>query len=214
MNRILTAIVNKRFELQSNIWQGSQWHHISDLENDYVGKVGEEFLENLCSNANIQAKINGMLTKERGGGNGDGFIKNKSVEIKTARQGSSSSTFQHELGETPWKADYIAFIDISPNKFYITLFPNFSEEFYKKSGENSKIKCDPIFPSKSITWRKKAGAFKLDTTISINEKNKYTFVWDETKNYDEFAKFINNIIPDEETMKQSNQPEIKVSQTE
>ena len=212
MNSILTSLVNKRFVLQTNIWQGSPWYHISDLENDYVGKLGEEFLENLCNNANIPAKINGLLTKERGGGNGDGFIKNKTVEIKTARQGSSCSTFQHELGETPWKADYIAFIDISPNKFYITLFPNFSEEFYKKSGENSKIKCDPIFPTKSITWRKKTGAFKLDTTITINQKNKYTFVWDETKKYEDFAKFIHSIISDEETMKQNSQPETEVNQ--
>lgn len=214
MNRILTSLVNKRFELQPNIWQGSPWYHISDLENDYVGKVGEEFLQNLCNNANISAKIDGLLTKERGGGNGDGFIKEKSVEIKTARQGSSCSTFQHELGETPWKADYIAFIDISPNKFYITLFRNFSEEFYKKSGENSKIKCDPIFPTKSITWRKKTGAFKLDTTIAINQKNKYTFVWDETKNYEDFTKFIHSIIPDEEIVKQPNQAETEVNQTD
>ena len=214
MNRILRSVVNKRFELQNNIWQGSPWYHISDLENDYVGKVGEEFLENLCNNANIPARINGLLTKERGGGSGDGFIKNKTIEIKTARQGSSCATFQHELGETPWKADYIAFIDISPNKFYITLFPNFSEEFYKTSGQNSKIKCKPIFPSRSITWRKKTGAFKLDTTISIIEKNNYTFVWDETKKYEDFAKFIHSIIPHEETMKQNSQSETEVNQTD
>ena len=140
MNSILTSLVNKRFVLQTNIWQGSPWYHISDLENDYVGKLGEEFLENLCNNANIPAKINGLLTKERGGGNGDGFIKNKTVEIKTARQGSSCSTFQHELGETPWKADYIAFIDISPNKFYITLFPNFQKNSIKNQVKTQKSK--------------------------------------------------------------------------
>jgi hypothetical protein len=36
------------------------------------------------------------------------------VEIKTAHQGSTSSSFQHELGEVPWNGgEYMIFIDIS-----------------------------------------------------------------------------------------------------
>jgi hypothetical protein len=27
----------------------------------------------------------------------------------------------------------------------------------------------PCFPTKSVTWRKEKGAFKLDTTVLINE---------------------------------------------
>lgn len=65
------------------------------------------------------------------------------------------------------------FIDISPDCIYITIFNNFTEEFYKSGN-----KCIPYFPTKSITWRKGSGAFKLDTTIKINEDNiinGYTF---------------------------------------
>jgi hypothetical protein len=57
------------------------------------------------------------------------------------------------------------FIDISPVCIYLTIFPNFNEETYK-----SKQKL-PYFPTKSITWRKEKGAFKLDTTVKINEAN-------------------------------------------
>jgi len=58
------------------------------------------------------------------------------------------------------------FIDIDIECIYLTIFKNFNEEFYK-----SGLKCKLYFPTKSITWRKKCGAFKLDTTIKINEEN-------------------------------------------
>jgi hypothetical protein len=78
---------------------------------------------------------------------------------------------------------------------YITIFPNFTEEFYKKSGVDSSNKCYPYFPTKSVTWRKQKGAFKLDTSININETNKYTFIIDsETTDYSKFKSFVDNII--------------------
>jgi len=35
----------------------------------------------------------------------------------------------------------------------------------------NKKKLLPFFPTKIITWKKQKGAFKLDTTININEMN-------------------------------------------
>ena len=49
--------------------------------------------------------------------------------------------------------------------FHQIVFKNFDEETYK-----SKEKL-PCFPTKSITWRKKKGAFKLDTSVKINEQS-------------------------------------------
>ena len=87
------------------------------------------------------------------------------------------------------------FLDIAPEKMYITIFPNFSEEFYKNSGVDNSIKCAPYFPSKSITWRKQKGAFKLDTSIIINENSEYTFIIDiERTDYSEFKSFVDKII--------------------
>ena len=189
-------INNKHTQKQKrNIWGNSEWKNISDLENDDVGGVGEEIIDKFCKKAQIVSEIDGTKTKQVGGGIGDGKIKGKTIEIKTARLGSSGSSFQHELGELPWKAKYMIFLDISPEKMYITVFKNFSEEFYKKSGLDNTNKCCPYFPTKSITWRKQKGAFKLDTSININEKNKYTFIIvRKTTDYSKFKSFLDAII--------------------
>ena len=194
---IATRLINEKYikKQKRDIWSDSQWKGISKLENDDVGSVGEQIINVFCKKAQIVSDIDGTKTKQKGGGIGDGTIKGETCEIKTARQGSSYNSFQHELGEVPWKAKYMIFLDIAPKKMYITVFPNFTEEFYKKSGVDSSIKCCPYFPTKSITWRKQKGAFKLDTSVNINEKNKYTFIIDsETKDYSKFKLFIDNII--------------------
>lgn len=198
MDDVFIQIVNDKYKEKEerNIWGNSKWAEISKLENDDVGKVGETLINTLCKKTNIEATIDGSKTKElNGGGKGDGLINGKSVEIKTARQGSKGGSFQHELGEKPWKPDYMLFFDISPDKYYITIFKNFNEEFYKESGRDSKKKCIPYFPTKSITHRKKVGAFKLDTTIKINEESEYTFIHDSLDtNLDKFRDFINKMI--------------------
>jgi hypothetical protein len=197
LTKLATNLINKKHEKKQkrNIWVDSKWKNISELENDDVGGVGEEIIDSLCQKAQIVSEIDGTKTKEVGGGEGDGKIKGRTCEIKTARLGSSGNSFQHELGEVPWKAEFMIFLDIAPKNMYITIFKNFSQEFYKKSGTDNSTKCCPYFPTKSITWRKQKGAFKLDTSININEKNKYTFCFDEsTTDYSKFETFIDSII--------------------
>jgi hypothetical protein len=201
---IVTNIIKTQYNKKQkrDIWENSKWKEISKLENDDVGKVGEQIIHDLCKLSNVDASIDGMKTKKRGGGEGDGIINGKTCEIKTARLGSSGKSFQHELGEVPWIADYMIFLDITPDKMYITIFPNFNREFYIKSGKSrskkktKNVKCKPYFPTRKICWRKKKGAFKLDTSIKINEsnKNKYTFVIDDDTNHKEFNAFVNSII--------------------
>ena len=91
---------------------------------------------------NITASIDGTKTKELGGGCGDGIINGRTIEIKTARAGTGNTmSFQHELGERPWAAEFMCFIDIAPHKFYLSIFPNFSEE--KTSLRNLFKKISP-----------------------------------------------------------------------
>lgn len=196
MDETFINVVKTKFDevQRRDIWEESRWSYISNIENDDVGKAGEKAIQEFCNNSGIPAMIDGLTTKESGGGMGDGIINGCSVEIKTARLGSGSPSFQHELGEVPWKAEYMLFLDVSPSTFYVTIFPNFSEEFYKKSGTDNSVKCNPIFPTKSICWRKGAGAFKLDTTVKLNEKNIYTFCWNPERKWEEFAAFVNKII--------------------
>jgi hypothetical protein len=168
-NDIFIKIIKdqKDKEIKKDIWANSIYKDLPTLQSNNVGIVGETFIQTICKNLNIESSIDGAKTKKKGGGtDGDGLINKKSVEIKTAHLGSSGGSFQHELGEVPWKANYMLFLDIAPECIYLTIFKNFTEEHYK----NQK-KCVPYFPTKSITWRKGKGAFKLDTSIHINNKN-------------------------------------------
>jgi len=136
----------------ANIWEKSIYKHISILESNNVGNVGEILIQNICKICDISSTIDGSKTKQIGGCKiGDGLIKNKTIEIKTARLGASSPSFQHELGEHQWHAEYMIFVDISPFDVYITIFKNFTETQYIENG----FKRDPYFPTKTITRRKK-----------------------------------------------------------
>lgn len=177
-----------------DIWKNSRWKYVSNLDCDDVGKIGEYMIGKLCKKLDIDSIIDGKIPYF----NCDGYINKRTVEIKTSRLGSNSKTFQHELGENPWNAEFMIFFDISPSKIYLTIFPNFSEAFYKKSGNNCKIKSYPVFKSRSMCWRKKSGAFKLDTSIDINENNKkYTFIIEDEilTDFEELKKFLEKSIP-------------------
>lgn len=164
---VIRMIQQQRAKEEANdIWCDSPYKDLVKLQSNNAGNVGESFIDNICKSSGIDADCDGSKTKQRGGGRGDGVILGVPVEIKTAHQGSSSSSFQHELGEVPWNGgDYMIFIDIAPFSIYLTIFKNFTEATYK-SGD--KLEC---FPSKSVTWRKNKGAFKLDTSIKINEQS-------------------------------------------
>ena len=147
-----------------NKWFASPFESLPKLQSNDVGVVGEQFIGDICRQGNVPAIIDGIKFKKSNGGLGDGIIKDRSVEIKTAHVSGSSNSFQHELGDEPWQVDYMIFLDVSPMYLYLTIFPNFSELHYKSSG-----KCSPYFPSRSICWRNKKGAFKMDTSVYANE---------------------------------------------
>ena len=163
---IKKIIKQRNKEIRNNIWKDSNFKKLIKLQKNNVGNTGETFVKDICKKCDISNDINGE--KMKGHGIGDGFINNKSIEIKTAYRGSKYTSFQHELGEIPWKSDFMIFIDVDINCLYFTIFKNFTEEFYKNTDNQ---KCDPYFPTKIITWRKRKGSFKLDTSIQINENN-------------------------------------------
>ena len=185
-------MVQKNKEKKLDIWENSPFKDLATMQSNNVGNVGEGLIHNICVQAGIPVDVDGSKTKKIGGGAGDGIIKGKTAEIKTAVQGSTIASFQHELGEMPWNAEYMIFIDISPQQLYLTIFPNFTEEQYKSGN-----KCEPYFPTKSVTWRKGKGAFKFDTTVNINESNisrGFTIKITETTNFVEIGQFIDSIV--------------------
>jgi len=167
-NDILVDIITeqKQKEEAKDIWRESPYKDLVSLQANNSGNVGEKLIQKICKLTGISSSVDGSKTKKVGGGQGDGLVNEKTVEIKTAHQGCSGSSFQHELGEKPWRSRYMTFVDITPQCIYLTIFENFNEAEYK-SGK----KCKRMFPTKTVTWRKQMGAFKLDTTVAINEKN-------------------------------------------
>ena len=164
-----TTEIDKQREIEGsvNIWENSVFINFPKLQTaQRRGDVGEGFIQAICQELNIESSIDGLSNKQIGGGGKDGIIMGHTVEIKTAYQGSKSTSFQHELGEKPWLSEFMIFINVAPQCLYITIFKNFTEEVYKGHG-----KLAPVFPTTSVTWRKNEGAFKLDTTIAINETN-------------------------------------------
>lgn len=193
-NMLISIIqLQKEKENKKDIWKNSPYKDLVKLQSNNVGNVGEELINNICKTSGIDADCNGAKTKKIGGGQGDGKIMDIPIEIKTAHQGSSSPSFQHELGEVPWKGGkYTMFVDITPECIYLTIFKNFAEETYK-----NKVKLIPCFPTKTITWRKKKGAFKLDTTVSINNlnvANGHAIKITPTTSNDDIASFIRKIV--------------------
>lgn len=194
LHNMLIRIIQQQKEKEDkqDIWKNSPYKDLVKLQSNNVGNVGEELIDNICKATGIEAYCNGAKTKQIGGGEGDGTIMSIPIEIKTAHQGSSTPSFQHELGEVPWKGSkYMLFVDISPECIYLTIFKNFDENTYK-----SKEKL-PYFPTKAITWRKEKGAFKLDTTVKINEisvENGHAVKITPTTSNDTIASFIRKSI--------------------
>jgi hypothetical protein len=197
ISKTLIAIIKQQHEKETklNIWENSEFKQIRELENNNVGVVGEQFVQQLCDMGGISAAIDGTQTKESGGGEGDGVINGRSVEIKCARAGTGKTTsFQHELGEKPWMADYMIFVDIAPTAFFLTIFPNFTEEQYR-----SCCKCVPYIPTRAFCHRKKTGSFKFDTSPKLYAKacsrsSPNTLKWTLETEISEMKVFIERII--------------------
>ena len=192
MNQMSTILVNAvntayaNMNKNKDLWADSPWKHINDLENDFVGRLGEQFIQNLCDTSGIDASIDGLKTKEIGGGAGDGTINGISIEIKCARQGTSTASFQHELGECPWKADYMVFIDIAPHQFFISVFPNWTEEQYKERSNSLSFQVLHL-----RRYRRIQVTFKIVKTVK--EPNA-TLLSESNTSLDEFKTFINKVI--------------------
>lgn len=161
----LAITEQKQKEDKNNVWNESVFRDLPKLKTNNTGNVGEVFVRSICEQNNIAVSIDGTKTKMRGGGCGDGFINGKTVEIKTAHLGVGG-TFQHELGEHPWRPEYILLVDVAPHEAYFTIIKNFSKDHYQL-----RQNCGPCFPSKVITRRKQTGNFKFDTTIGLCKRS-------------------------------------------
>ena len=162
-------IEKNKQHIGDNSWDNTIYRDINRLKANNVGNVGEKIVQTLFSKCGIDCNVDGSMTKQSGGGTGDGYILGNTVEIKTARQGKTR-TFQHELGEHPWKSSFMILVDFTPSCYYLTIIKNFSKKHYITNNRNAL----PYF-DKTITRRKQntntPGAFKLTLNLKDLEKD-------------------------------------------
>ena len=87
---IKTIETQTKKEVKSNIWGDSDFKNLPKLQANNAGIVGEKYIQTICKSLKINSTVNGQKTKKIGGGEGDGNINGKSVEIKTAHRGNGS----------------------------------------------------------------------------------------------------------------------------
>lgn len=102
-------------------WMGSHFEYLSRLSNDSGGKVGERFINGFCKVNNIPCEYK---TKNKNNSSYDIIINGKKVEIKTATFGKSR-TFQHENLRNNGDYEYILFVDVLPDYYYVSILPKF-----------------------------------------------------------------------------------------
>jgi hypothetical protein len=186
--------VQKKKE-QRYIWDNCDWEQIGNLTPSDVGVSGELFISALCNLSLIESDICGKKTKKNKV-SGDGTIKKRSCEIKTSRFScGKSKQFGHDLGPTPWETDFMIFLDISPSMVFISIFPNFSEAFYRKSASDPSFKCEPVFSTTSFSHQKRKGSFSISLGIRSLERSKFTFkAHKDNMDFHAFKKFVDSII--------------------
>ena len=134
----------------NNTWSGSEFENAVTLKNDYSGKAGEIFIRDLCK----QLKLEHLYDEDKIDENAtyDIIINRNKVEIKTARFGESSASFQHESLRSDG-CDLYAFVDILPDTIYLSVFssnfdyskkhPIFKRTPHLRKGTSDVYKFDP-----------------------------------------------------------------------
>lgn len=145
----------------SNHWVNSPFEAINELKPDYSGKLGEMFLERICGAGNITNVSTGDVNSKDG--TYDQIINGKKVEIKTARLGKTQKKtdlgkFQHETLKKDGY-DYLAFVDITPNYFYLSILSRFN-----------LAEAHPIIGTKPTLRKGTGDVYKYDFTEKHIEK--------------------------------------------
>ena len=124
MARLLKSVADSQLQIQisKDVWAGSLFESMDPLKPDYVGKVGENLLAELCRSNGIDHIYRNDDTNSTDG-TYDIIISGKKVEVKTARIGVQNG-FQHE-NLRAMGCDFYILIDIKPNEFFLSVLPKF-----------------------------------------------------------------------------------------
>ena len=177
---IITEQQNK--QARGGMWSKGHYSSIDTLKPDYSGKAGELLAKSLCEKLGIDYDYD-EDTVDQDDGTYDITIKGFLVEIKTARIGGHGDNFQHE-SLRDYGCDYFMFIDVTPNNFYLSIFPS----------DFSFTEKHPIFGRTPHRRKGSAGIYKLDFGLGTLErgiKTGVTLKVDDDTTDDDIKDFIN-----------------------
>ena len=180
-----TIIEQKEKQTEASLWDDSVFEEMDTLKNDYSGKAGELFAARICKQYGISYDYSEDDVNQEDG-TYDITIKNKLVEIKTARVGNCGRNWQHE-SLRDYGSDYFMFIDVAPSAVYLSIFPS-DFDFSKQH---------PIFGRKPHKRKGSDGIYKLDfgpTSHTKGIKNGLTLKIDASTSDLEIKNFINKQI--------------------
>jgi hypothetical protein len=183
ISQLFENITNDTYEKYKTSWDKSPWSYFRKLPELEKLEMVKLFINRLCYLSNVQ------LTD----------IHKKSfkisVSISPSHYGVYKSYEPYLLGQSPWKTDYLMFINVYASKIYITLLKNFTESYYRITSSSVNFVHDNDLPIVSIERNK----FTKDFFILIEKSNKnHTFVINSiTKKNDIelFRQFIHKQIP-------------------
>ena len=175
-----TITEQKQKQTEASLWDDSVFEDIDTLKNDYSGKAGELFAAKLCKQYGIPYEYDEDVVNQDDG-TYDIIIKNKLVEIKTARVGNDGRSWQHE-SLRDYGCDYFLFIDVDPGAVYLSIFPAkfdfkkphpvFGRRPHVRKGSNSIYKFD-FGPSSHRKGVAKGLTLKIDASTSDKEIRKF-----------------------------------------
>jgi hypothetical protein len=145
-----TITEQKQKQSEASLWDDSVFEDMDTLKNDYSGKAGELFAARLCKQYGIPYVYDEDVVNQEDG-TYDITIKNKLVEIKTARVGNCGKNWQHE-SLRDHGSDYFMFIDVAPTAVYLSIF----------SSKFDFTKQHPVFGRTPHMRKGSDGIFKLD----------------------------------------------------
>jgi hypothetical protein len=173
------------------VWEHSPFHDLLELSNDERGYWGEDLLCNLLYYYFPGLPITWDKNSNTGNLNGiyDILINAKRTEVKTAMEGTTTKTFQHENIYAAKVWDFLMLIDIVPTGIFFTVetpesmeqvFLNFQHPVWKKKGTLRKGQTDK--------WKFDHSHASLKRTMAHGST-----CFAEYLNEDDAAKFVNLI---------------------
>ena len=189
ISELFENITNNAYEKYKTSWDKSPWKYFRKLPKEDKLEIIKLFMERICCLSNIE------ITKHKS----IFYIHEKSFKMYISMSPNQYGVYKKQnyylLGKTPWKTDYLMFINISPKKIYMTILKNFTENYYRITSSTPNFVHNHDFPVRSIEWNNVTNDF----FILIEKSNiNHTFVIDSTKNICDielFRQFMYKEIP-------------------